>query len=99
MNEKELENLKKENDRLEYDLISKQNIYIKQLENRIKMLDKKIEELEATNNVLSSELTKDKVIKQDYLTSCCGIPISDIPEILIKYKEIIGVEDEEINVL
>lgn len=90
MNEKELEDLKKENDKLEHYLISKQNIYIKQLENRIKTLDKKIEELEATNNVLSSELTKDKVIKQDYLTSCCGIPISDIPEILLKYKEIIG---------
>lgn len=39
MSERELENLKKENDKLEYDLVSKQNIYIEQLENKIKELE------------------------------------------------------------
>jgi hypothetical protein len=41
--------------------------------------DKRIKELEATNKVLSNELTKNNIIKQDRLETCCGIPIYEIP--------------------
>lgn len=40
--------------------------------------DKRIKELEATNKVLSNELTKNNIIKQDRLETCCGIPIYEI---------------------
>ena len=42
--------------------------------------DKRIKELEATNKVLSNELTKNNIIKQDRLETCCGIPIYEIPD-------------------
>ena len=43
MKKEELESLKKENDKLEYDLVSKQNIYIEQLQNKIKELEDKLD--------------------------------------------------------
>lgn len=47
-------------------------------------LKRQLEELMKTNNVLTQELMKDSDIKQDYLTTCCGIPIGDIPS--LKYE-------------
>lgn len=40
---------------------------------------KRIKELEAANKVLSNELTKNNIVKQDRLETCCGIPIYEIP--------------------
>ena len=50
-------------------------------------LKKQLEELKSTNKVLSEELTKDKILKQDCLTTCCGIPIGDIPKLINQQKE------------
>ena len=55
----------------------------------VKELKKQLEEYKATNKVLSQELTKDKVLQQDHLTTCCGIPIGDIPRLITKQKEFI----------
>lgn len=52
-------------------------------------LKKQLEELKSTNKVLSEELTKDKILKQDCLTTCCGIPIGDIPKLINQQKEFI----------
>lgn len=52
-------------------------------------LKKQLEELKTTNKVLSEELTKDKILKQDCLTTCCGIPIGDIPKLITQQKEFI----------
>ena len=49
-------------------------------------LKKQLEEYKATNKVLSQELTKDKVLQQDHLTTCCGIPIGDIPKLITQQK-------------
>lgn len=54
-----------------------------------KELKKQLEEYKATNEVLSHELTKDKILKQDHLTTCCGIPIGDIPKLITQQKEFI----------
>ena len=54
-----------------------------------KELKKQLEELKSTNKVLSEELTKDKILKQDCLTTCCGIPIGDIPKLINQQKEFI----------
>ena len=43
--------------------------------------DKRIKELEETNKVLSNELTKNSILKQDHIETCCGIPIFEIPKI------------------
>ena len=43
--------------------------------------DKRIKELEKTNKVLSNELTKNSILNQDYIETCCGIPIFEIPKI------------------
>ena len=43
--------------------------------------DKRIKELEETNKVLSNELTKNSILKQRYIETCCGIPIFEIPKI------------------
>ena len=43
--------------------------------------DKRIKELEETNKVLSNELTKNSILKQDYIETCCGISIFEIPKI------------------
>lgn len=50
-------------------------------------LKKQIEEYKATNEILSQELTKDKVLQQDHLTTCCGIPIGDIPKLKEQLEE------------
>lgn len=61
-----------------------------------KELKKQLEEYKATNEVLSHELTKDKVLQQDCLTTCCGIPIGDIPKLITQQKEFIKyLEDEK----
>ena len=54
-----------------------------------KELKKQLEEYKATNEVLSHELTKDKVLQQDCLTTCCGIPIGDIPKLITQQNEFI----------
>ena len=55
----------------------------------VKELKKQLEEYKARNEVLSHELTKDKVLQQDCLTTCCGIPIGDIPKLITQQKEFI----------
>lgn len=59
-------------------------------------LKKQLEEYKATNEVLSHELTKYKLLQQDCLTTCCGIPIGDIPKLITQQKEFINyLEDEK----
>ncbi len=58
-------------------------------------LKKQLEEYKATNKILSHELTKDKVLQQDCLTTCCGIPIGDIPKLIIQQKEFISYLENE----
>ena len=60
-------------------------------------LKKQLEELKSTNKVLSEELTKDNILKQDCLTTCCGIPIGDIPKLINQQKEFIKYLEEEIS--
>lgn len=43
--------------------------------------DKRIKELEAINKVLSNELTKNSILKQDRIETCYGIPIYEIPKL------------------
>ena len=50
--------------------------------------DKRIKELEKTNKVLSNELTKNSILKQDYIETCCGIPIFEIPKIKEENKQL-----------
>ena len=57
------------------------------LKEEAKELKKQVEEYKATNKILSHELTKDKVLQQDCLTTCCGIPIGDIPKLITQQKE------------
>ena len=51
------------------------------LVNLLNEQDKRIKELEETNKVLSNELTKNSILKQGYIETCCGIPIFEIPKI------------------
>ena len=44
-------------------------------------LEQRIIELTKTNKVLSNELTKNSIIKQDNIETCCGIPIFEIPKL------------------
>lgn len=60
-----------------------------ELQNQNQELKKQLEELKSTNKVLSEELTKDKILKQDCLTTCYGIPIGDIPKLINQQKEFI----------
>ena len=62
-----------------------------------KELKKQLEELKSTNKVLSEELTKDKILKQDCLTTCCGIPIGDIPKLINQQKDFISYLENEKN--
>lgn len=41
---------------------------------------------EKRNEVLSKELTKDLPINQSKLSTCCGIPIEEIPELVNKVE-------------
>ena len=59
------------------------------LREEAKELKKQLEELKSTNKVLSEKLTKDKILKQDCLTTCCGIPIGDIPKLINQQKKFI----------
>lgn len=68
-----------------------------QLERENQSLKKQLEELKSTNKVLSEELTKDKILKQDCLTTCCGIPIGDIPKLKNQQKEFIKYLENEIE--
>ena len=65
------------------------NILVNSCQEEIRQLKKQLEEYKATNKVLSKELTKDKVLQQDHLTTCCGIPIGDIPKLITQQKEFI----------
>ena len=65
----------------------------------VKELKKQLEEYKATNEVLSHELTKDKVLQQDCLTTCCGIPIGDIPKLITQQKEFIEYMNKTIEEL
>lgn len=58
--------------------------------NKNELLKKQLEEYKATNKVLSEKLTKDKILKQDCLTTCCGIPIGDIPKLINQQKKFIN---------
>ena len=60
-----------------------------------KKIKKQLEEYKATNKILSHELTKDKVLQQDCLTTCCGIPIGDIPKLITQQKEFIDYLENE----
>ena len=60
-----------------------------------KELKKQLEELKSTNKVLSEELTKDKILKQNCLTTCCGIPIGDIPKLINQQKKFIKYLEDE----
>ena len=62
-------------------------------------LKKQLEEYKATNKILSHELTKDKVLQQDCLTTCCGIPIGDIPKLITQQKEFIEYMNKTIEEL
>lgn len=35
-----------------------------------------------------AELAKDKVLQQDCLITCCGIPIGDIPKLITQQKSL-----------
>ena len=65
------------------------NSLVNSCQEEIRQLKKQLEEYKATNEVLSHELTKDKVLQQDCLTTCCGIPIGDIPKLITQQKEFI----------
>lgn len=62
--------------------------YVEMIEEENQELKKQIEEYKATNEVLSHELTKDKLLQQECLTTCCGIPIGDIPKFIDKYNKL-----------
>ena len=66
---------------------------------KLRQLKKQLEELKSTNKVLSEELTKDKILKQDCLTTCCGIPIGDIPKLINQQKEFIEYMNKTIEEL
>lgn len=66
-----------------------------ELEKENKELKKYLEEYKATNEVLSQELTKDKMLQQDHLITCCGIPIVDIPKLINQQKEFIKYLEDE----
>ena len=70
---------------------------IKKLTNQHQELKKQLEALKSTNKVLSEQLTKDKILKQDCLTTCCGIPIGDIPKLINQQKEFISYLENEKN--
>ena len=63
------------------------------------LLKKQLEEYKATNKILSHELTKDKVLQQDCLITCCGIPIGDIPKLITQQKEFIEYMNKTIEEL
>ena len=95
---------KKENQELKLELSgyrqailnNKEMLGLKEKNDKLK---KQLEELKSTNKVLSEELTKDKILKQDCLTTCCGIPIGDIPKLINQQKEFIEYMNKTIEEL
>lgn len=79
----------KDNEELRKDLD-----YYKNQNTRLK---KQLEECKATNEVLSHELTKYKILKQDHLITFCEIPIGDIPKLITQQKKFINYLEEKIN--
>lgn len=75
--------------------IYKETINIFDLLKENEELKKQLEEYKAINKVLSQELTKDKILKQDHLTTCCGISIVDIPKLITQQKEFIKYLEEK----
>lgn len=80
------ENIEQLYDRFYYPLLLEYNELKKQLEEQI-----------ATNEVLSHELTKDKILKQDYLTTCCGMSIKNVQKLINQQKEFIKYLEDEIQ--
>ena len=71
------------------------NSLVNSCQEEIRKLKKQLEELKSTNKVLSEKLTKDKILKQDCLTTCCGIPIGDIPKLINQQKKFIKYLEDE----
>ena len=70
---------------------TKTNTYYGNIEEHIDLLnqqDKRIKELEETNKVLSNELTKNSILKQDHIETCCGIPIFEIPKMKAENQQL-----------
>ncbi len=80
------ENIEQLYDRFYYPLLLEYNELKKQLEEQI-----------ATNEVLSHELTKDKILKQDHLTTCCGMSIKNVQKLINQQKEFIKYLEDEIQ--
>lgn len=70
------------------DELDRADNYVKNLYLENQELKKHLEEYKATNEILSHELTKDKLLQQECLTTCCGIPIGDIPKFIDKYNKL-----------
>lgn len=68
---------------------------VEALEKENEELKKQVKEYIVTNEVLSHELTKDKILKQDHLTTCYGIPIGDIPKLINQQKVFIKYLEDE----
>lgn len=68
-----------------------------ELTSKILENEKRIAELEEINRVLSNELTKNSIAKQDKIETCCGIPLYKIPRLSqenyeLRYK-LAGIEE------
>ena len=75
------------------------NSLVNSCQEEIRQLKKQLEELKSTNKVLSEELTKGRILNQDCLTTCCGIPIGDIPKLINQQKEFIEYMNKTIEEL
>ena len=92
--EDEIDELQQENQELNQKYLNAVTDYETTM-SELQELKKQLEEYKATNEVLSHELTKDKVLQQDCLTTCCGIPIGDIPKLITQQKEFIEYLENE----
>lgn len=54
-------------------------------------------ELKMTNLALADDITKNKIIKQEVLTECCGIPIGEIPMLKIQNDEYKQKKEKELD--
>ena len=79
-----IENLQQENQQLKIQISAREEEYRK---------------LDETNKVLSQELTKDNILKQEHLKTCCGISIGDIPKLITQQKEFIEYMNKTIEEL
>ena len=76
----------------ELDLTGDKWIELKQTETKqildyITNLQEENEEIKMTNLALADDITKNKIIKQEVLTECCGISIGEIPMLKIQNDE------------